>query len=305
MSGLRYTLVDRDGIAPYAAALGDLERSIRYPIADGRDHFTIDHGPSYHPFFSSLGEVFFLLALDGESVAGVGTGVGRTVRVGGRAARSFYVCDLKVAPEHRGRGVVERMILHGLGRLPRDRRLRGWKLLYGAAMRGDRGDVMRSARGMNPMRLFDPAARLRLYFVPPAVLARLDASGAPPPPPGPGAELSPEAQGLGLVSTAGRKDLRLDSTGAPWPLVHLTQGPSAWRPTLGAYLATAGAELLSRGAAGPCCFAVDERLADHTAWLAGQGVALPGMTAVCTVYTFTIPPALPRTPWVHLATSEI
>jgi pyrroloquinoline quinone (PQQ) biosynthesis protein C len=247
MSRLRFTLVDRDGVAPHAAALGGLERSIRYPIADGADHFTIDHGPRYHPFFSTLGEAFFLLALDGDRVAAAVAGVGREVRIGGRAFRSFYACDLKVAPEHRGRRVVERMVLHGLSRLPWDPRLRGWKLVYGAAMRGERGDLMRSARGAHPLRLFAPLALLRLYFVPPAALAGLDPAGAPLPPAGPGAELSAPPEGLGLVSTAGRKDLRLASTGAPWPLVHLTQGPGAWRPSWGSYLAAAGAEVVARG----------------------------------------------------------
>jgi hypothetical protein len=299
---LRFTIVDAAGLGPHAAALGALERSIRYPVEDGRDHFTIDHGPRYAPFFSALGEAFFLLALDGDRVAGVVAGVAREVSFCGRPVRSFYLCDLKLAPEHRGRRVVERMVLHGLAALPRDARLRGWKLLYGAAMRGARGDVMQSARGLHPMRLFRPAARLLLYFTPPDRLAQLDASGAPPPPAGPGVALSAPAPGLGLVSTAGRKDLRLASTGAPWPLVHLTHGPASWTPTWGAYLRAAGEALVDRGDAGPACFAIDDRLDDHVTWLAGRGVA-PG--AVCTVYTFAIPPRLPSPPWVHLATSEI
>ena len=55
-------------------------------------------------------------------------------------------------------------------------------------------------------------------------------------------------------------------------------------------------------APGPACFALDERLADHVAWLAAQGIT-PG--AVCTVYTFGLPGAPKPAPWVHLATSEI
>jgi hypothetical protein len=308
---LRLTVVDARGIAPHAASLRELERSVRYPVADGAEHFFIDHGPRYHPFFSTLGEAFFLLALEGERVAGVVVGVKRSVDWCGRPVRSFYLCDLKIAPEHRGRGLVQRMILHGLGALPRDGRLRGWKLLHGAAMRGARGDVMQSARGLHPMRLFRPSARLRLYFTPPATLARLHVANAPPPPTRAGVDLSPRPvppgeEGplakLGVVSTAGRKDLCLVSSGAPWPLVHLALGPSRWRPTWGAYLAAAGAALVAEGLAGPACFAIDERLADHVAWLAAEGVE-PG--AVCTVYTFALPPALPAAPWIHLATSEI
>jgi hypothetical protein len=304
MSALRFTLVEAASLGPYAAALGALEASIRYPIADGADHFTIDHGADYHPFFSHLGQAFFVLALDGPRVVGTCVGVARDVAFDDRVAPSFYLCDLKVAPSHRGRRLVERMVLHVLARLPTDARLRRWKLAYGAAMRGDRGDVTRSARGIHPMRLLQPAARLRLYFVAPAALAALDARDAPPPPRGPGADLSlrPLERDHGIESTAGRKDLRLDSTGAPWPLAHLTLGPRAWRPTWGSYLARAGAALVAAGAAGPACFGIDDRLADHIAWLARAGVE-PG--AVCTVYTLTLPPALPSPEWVHLATSEI
>ena len=89
-----------------AGAMRALEESIRYPIADGADHFFIDHGPRYHPFFSNLGEAFFLLALDGERCAGAAVGVRRVVDWCGRAVVSFYACDLKVAaPMHRGSGL--------------------------------------------------------------------------------------------------------------------------------------------------------------------------------------------------------
>ena len=108
---------------------------------------------------------------------------------------------------------------------------------------------------------------------------------------------------LGVISTAGRKDLRLVSTAEPWPLAHLALGPAAWRPSWGAYLAAAGAALVDHRIAGPACFGVDDRLRDHVAWLAGEGVE-PG--AVCTVSTRSpCPRGFLAPPWVHLATSEI
>lgn len=309
---LHFVLVDRDGLAPYVAGLRALEQSIRYPIADGADHFHIDHGPDYHPFFSTLGEAFFLIALDGDQVAGAGVGVRKEIDWCGQVVPSFYICDLKVAPEHRGRDVVKKMVLFALAQLPRDARLRRFKVIYGAAMRGARGDVMRSARGLHPMRVLRPAAKLRLYFTPPEQLARLSADEAPRPPRSRGVDLSPRSRfpssgdatldALGIVSTAGRKDLRLESTGAPWPLVHLTLGPSEWGASWGTYLASAGAALLEHGLPGPTCFAIDDRLGNHVDWLAARGIE-PG--AVCTVYSFALPPALPAPPWVHLATSEI
>ena len=71
-------------------------------------------------------------------------------------------------------------------------------------------------------------------------------------------------------------------------------------PTWGAYLA--GRARRWPAAARPACFAIDERLTDHVAWLAGVGVQ-PGAT--CTIYALRLPFAPRPVPWVHLATSEI
>jgi GNAT superfamily N-acetyltransferase len=304
MSGVRFVLSDAKGIAPYVPELRRLEQSIRYPISDGAEHFFIDHGPEYHPFFSSLGNARFLLALRGDRVIGSIAGVLRPVSVSGRQLRALYLCDLKVAPDERGRGISRRLIRLGLGHVIRDRDLRQTRFFYGAAMRGASGDVMRSARGVHPFRMGSLSARLQLYFAAPEALARLDLERAPPPPRTPGAVLGPSAHAEepGLFSTAGSKDLRLVSSGQPWPLIHLPLGPEAWRPSWGAYLRRCGEALVSRGLAGSACFAIDERLPDHISWLSSQGIT-PG--AVCTVYSLRLA-LLPAAPaWVHLPTSEI
>lgn len=306
MTALRFVVTEGAEVVPYAPGLRRLEESIRYPIADGADHFFIDHGEHYHPFFSTMGRAYFLLALRGDAVVGSVAGVVRTAHVAGREVRALYLCDLKVAREERGQGLARRMLQHGLGQLLRRPELRACRMLYGAAMRGEKGDVMRSARGLNPLRLGRPDARLALYFVPPERLAALDTSRAPPPPSSPGMELGPSAfaplEAPGLCSTAGRKDLRLLSTGQPWPLVHLPLGPSAWRPSWGAYLRACGEALAARGQPVTACFAIDDRLEAHTTWLSGAGL-LPD--TVCTVYSLALPFSRGKTDWVHLPTSEI
>ena len=304
MSGVRFVLTDVSSLAPHVPELRRLEQSIRYPISDGADHFFIDHGPEYHPFFSGLGEARFLLALRGERVIGSIAGVTRSVSVGGRELRALYLCDLKVAPEERGRGLSRQLIQVGLGHVLRDRDLRRTRFFYGAAMRGGQGDVMRSAQGAHPFKLSRLSARLKLYFASPEALARLDLAGAPPPPRAPGAVLGPalRLEEPGFLSTAGRKDLRLVSSGQPWPLIHLPLGPEAWRPSWGAWLRRCGEAIVSRGLPGSACFALDERLEDHVSWLSSQGIN-PG--AVCTVYSLRL--SLNRTDvaWVHMPTSEI
>jgi hypothetical protein len=296
---VRVVLVDAAGLAPYAAGLRALERDITYPLDDGRDRFWIDHGPDYHPFFSHMGEAHFLVALEHDLVVGTVAGVLRTIEHRGATYEVGYACDLKLAASHRGRGVARSMLLHGLGQIVKTPRFRRWRYAFGAAMRGERGDVMRSARGLHPAKLFRPDARLRLYFVDHAALGALDPAGCPPNPTAEGLVLSPRTPGLGIVSTAGRKDLRRVSTGQPWPLVHLTHGPHTWPTSLGHYL-RAGAEALAPDDV--ACFGLDERLDAHVAWLAARGLR---SDTVCTIYGWRLPGGPRASPWVHLATSEI
>jgi hypothetical protein len=302
--GVRIEIVGPDGLEPYHAQLRRLEAAIEYPIAEGGDSFTIDHGEAYGAFFSALGEALFMIAVDGDELVGVCAGVMRSGRAGGRTVKTVYGADFKLAPRVRGTGLSRRMIWSGFLQGVRPSYLRRWRLAYVAAMRGARGDVMRTVRGFNVGKLAQAGARLAVYFVEPARLAALRVGEAPPPPPPTGLDLSPDpaCRAPGIVSTAGRKDLRLRSTGAPWPLVHLPLGPAAWRPSLGAYLRGAGEAIVAEGLTGPACFAVDERLGEQIAWLAAQGLTAG---ATCTVYTFGFPGAPRPQPWVHLATSEI
>ena len=300
----RIEVVGPDGLRPYLDQLQRLEAEIKYPIGDGSDYFTIDHGRDYHEFFSALGAPMFMIAVEGSELVGIFAGIERTARAGGETVKTIYGADFKLAARVRGSGLSRRMIWKGflIGMNPSF--LRRWRVAYVTAMRGARGDVTRSLRGLHVGKLARPGARLSIYFTDPAQLAALRVDGAPPPPAPSGMDLSPDPQSRppGLVSTAGKKDLRLHSTGAPWPLVHLPLGPSAWGASHAAYLRRAGEALVAEKLPGPTCFALDDRLADHVGWLAAQGIT-PG--AVCTVYTFGLPGAPKPSPWVHLATSQI
>lgn len=295
----RFVHVTEEGVAPYASSLRALEASIRYPLADGADHFTIDHGAQYHPFFSRLGEAHFLLALQNDRVVGSIVGVIRQVSCDGSPLSALYLCDLKVAADVRGHGVARRMLQHGVVEILKHPRARKARLLYGAAMRAASGDVMRTARGFNPLRLGAHLASLRLYFVEPRRLAALQGEG-PEVPRLPALELSGGADPV--VDTRGAKDLRLASTGKPWPLVHLTLAP--WKATggWGSWLRVCGEALAARPDAPLACLALDERLEAHHRWLGAAGIE-PG--AGCTVYGLALSRRVRAAGLLHLATSEI
>lgn len=313
---IHFAFVPAAELGPYVDGLRAIERDQRYPIADGADFFTIDHGERYEAFFTNLGrEAQFLVALDDDRVIGAIGGMLRQVEIRGRLVQAIYGADWKLARAYRGKGVARKMLLWGARRVFSREGRSYWRYAYVAAMRGSRGDVMRSVRGFHVGRLAHAAGVLAVYFVDPARLAALRLEGAPPPPvPGEGIDLSHAIAGPveppGLVSTAGRKDLRLGSTGKPWPLVHLPYGPSRWSPTWGAYLRSCGEALVESSRTGTtgatpgavACFAVDRRLTSHISWLAGQGVE-PGAT--CSVYAFDFTLRARRAAWLHLATSEI
>lgn len=274
---IRILTVGPGELAPFVPSLRRLEESITYPL--DRDSFRIDHGPSYHPFFSEMGDARFVLAVDGATVLG---SLALVVKKG-----ALYFADYKIVKEHRGTGLSRRLVFEAFRRAFEKRR---WSFAYFAAMKGARGDVTRSARSF--MRLLRPAARLLVYFAAPEELSRVP-EGLRPPERGLSLSL---AQPSLLVTTAGKKDLRLLSTEESWPLVHLTASPFAWGSSLGTYLRRC-AQAMRPGSIG--CFALDERLQDHVKWLEAASV-LPG--ASCTLHAF---PRLPRAEWVHLATSEI
>lgn len=301
---LRCQHLEAAAIGPYAEGLRALEAAIAYPLDD--DAFTIDHGADYAAFYRGLGEAHYLVAEAGHAaqrrVVGVFAGALRTAVLGDRSLPAVYLGDLKVAPAWRGTGLARRFAVQAL-KLTRQRRFRQWRLVYFAAMRGARGDVTRSLRGVNPGRLLRPLGRLALFFVEPERLAALDLRHPPPPVTTPGLDLSPDVS-TDRLSTAGRKDLRLASTGKPWPLVHLVRGPRAWTPTLAHYLQRCGRAEWAPGAL--ACFGVDERLTHQIKWLRESDLH-PGAT--CTVYGFAWPGTARRvrrqTSWLHLATAEI
>lgn len=299
---LRTVVVDAGGLSPYVDGLRRLEAGIDYPIEDGARRFTIDHGADYHPFFSRMGEPSFLVALEGQVVAGSLACAFKPAAVGGRRLRAAYLADLKIAPRLRGRGVGRALVTRALGHALLRPRLLDWDLAFGAAMRGARGDVMRAMAGASPAAAARVLARLAIYFTPREALLALDPAGAPAAPrPEDALDLSP-ARGALAETTRGAKDLRLVG-GGDFALVHLPAGPGAWEPSHGAYLARAARAWPADGAGALACFALDERLVREIAWLARSGVTAG---ATCTVWGMFRPlRRRPRFDYVHLATSEI
>jgi hypothetical protein len=83
-----------------------------YPY--GTDSFRIDHGADYFAFFNRLGRVFFHAAVDGDSVVACGCGILRSFPSSAVLRRVWYLCDLKVHPNFRQRGIPARLFRKSL-----------------------------------------------------------------------------------------------------------------------------------------------------------------------------------------------
>jgi len=204
---MKIVTVERGDRAAYAAGIAALEAGASYPLGD--DRFTLDHGEDYFAFFDRLGETRHVLAVEGGEVIAVGCGVVRTIPRGGDAIEAWYLCDLKVRPDARGR------------RIP-------LRILASAFPSG----VLRCRRGyaisMDPPDRENPVVRLLGRFalapirrVAGLVLFSLGASAMRE-----AAALLERARGpIGYRSLAGIKDVVLASTGRPMPLLHVQHGP--------------------------------------------------------------------------------
>ncbi len=183
-----------------------LEGLASYPL--GNDRFRIEHGADYFAFFDRLGEVaYYVAASDGELLA-VGCGMLRELPGFGAA---WYVADLKVRPDRRGEHLPLRMLAAAFpAEYPRCQRG------YGISMNppGGRNRVLGIVERF-PLVKIGEAITLHLYSLDAVTMRRVSPM------------VSRHRGPLSYLSLRGVKDIVLESTGAPMPLLHVQHGPLA------------------------------------------------------------------------------
>jgi GNAT superfamily N-acetyltransferase len=196
----------------FQVRVAGLEKGVSYPL--GTDRFEIDHGEDYFAFFDRLGTLTYLAALDGDRVVAVLAGMLRRIPAapGKRLRRVWYSGDLKVDPDYRGQRIPWKMLLHAF---PRKYPIcsRG----YAISMNPGDGSENRVVRLLStfwvaPTRV---ATTLHLYSLDAESMRGL-------------APILESSRGpLSYLSLAGKKDIVLESTGKPMPLLHVQFGPCA------------------------------------------------------------------------------
>ena len=196
----------------FESRIADLEKGTSYPL--GEDRFEIDHGEDYFAFFTRLGQLHYYVVLDGDRVVAVVAAILRAVPPArGKKSRTvWYLCDLKVHPEYRGRY------------LPVSIFRRAFPKLYPLCSRAYA--ISMDADGARPNRV---ARMLKRFPIAPMSIATqlgivsLDAEQM--------REIEPILRdhfgGVSYLSLEGKKDIILQRTRSRMPLLHVQFGPCA------------------------------------------------------------------------------
>ena len=198
----------------FQSQIAGLEKGTSYPL--GEDRFEIDHGEDYFAFFTRLGQLHYYVVLDGDRVVGVVAAILRRVPPTSREKPKavWYLCDLKVHPEYRGRYLPVSIFVHAFPKL--------YPLsphAYAISMDADRERPNRVALMLKRFRLAPMSIATQLGIV------SLNAKRMQ--------EVEPVLQEqfgcVSYLSLADKKDIILQSTRAPMPLLHVQFGPCAER----------------------------------------------------------------------------
>lgn len=104
---LQIDLKDKQKRQIYSQKLKDFEGQFSYPLGDSR--FKIEHGnvDDYFSFFDQMGQTHYFVAEANNKVVGAGCAV---LRKSDDDKKYWYLCDFKIAPEYRGKKILEKML---------------------------------------------------------------------------------------------------------------------------------------------------------------------------------------------------
>ncbi len=196
----------------FQSRIAALERGTNYPL--GEDRFEIDHGEDYFAFFTRLGQLHYYVVLDGERVVAVAAAILRRVPPARhkKPKAVWYLCDLKVHPQYRGRYLPVSIFTHAFPKLS-PLSSRGYAISMDAdTKRPNRVALMLKRFPLAPMSI---ATKLGIVSLDAKQMRKVEAV------------LRDHFGHISYLSLEGKKDIILQSTHSRMPLLHVQFGPCA------------------------------------------------------------------------------
>ena len=196
----------------FQSQIADLEKGMSYPL--GEDRFEIDHGEDYFAFFTRLGQLHYYVVFDGDRVVAVVAAILRRIPSASheKPKAVWYLCDLKVHPEYRGRYLPVSIFVHAFPKLyPLSPQA------YAISMDADSERPNRVALMLKrfPLAPMSIATKLGIVSLDTKRMQKVEPI------------LREHFGCVSYLSLKGKKDIILQSTHAPMPLLHVQFGPCA------------------------------------------------------------------------------
>lgn len=200
----------REEYQSYLPRITEFQTRFTFPL--NHRHYYFDNGDDYFAWFQTMGTLHYFVALDqGEVVAVAAQVTRKLVSPSGDSTDPFwYLCDLKVHPDYRGRGIPEKIFTnrfpHHYFRCPR-----GYAITIDP-IDGSDNPIVRMLHGF-PMIPFTVATKLGLIVLDTELMEEVDPI------------LRRHRGPVCYSSPAGLRDIVPENGGEPIAVLHAQFGP--------------------------------------------------------------------------------
>lgn len=111
ISEYKFEYVNESVLNWYNNSLKQFEKKMEQRYALGDKTFTINHGDNYFDFFKRIGKTHYYLIRHHNEIIGTGCAILKTKK----AHKFWYLCDLKIDPQHRKRNLTRKLFMKMFG----------------------------------------------------------------------------------------------------------------------------------------------------------------------------------------------
>jgi hypothetical protein len=186
--------------------LKTFEKKLSHPYPLDNDYFNISHGENYYAFFDRLGDLHMNILEDKGEIVGTACGMLRNIVYNDKQkCKVWYLGDLKISPEYRGKFLPFKMLTAANDKLKLSNKI------YGITMNGKtENKIVRLAKKIPTMK-FEIGPTLMIYSMDYKTFNAKNVQNV----------IKKYRGDFGYTSLCEIKDLILQSTNLPMKILHL------------------------------------------------------------------------------------